>query len=229
MPDMEFDLDRLFANNNATARIYVPSIEIRGQVEPEYMITGIPQSELAISFSSEYNTPFAMGASQQNLNQKFQLLSGMVGMQGASLESIQQTTSFWLNSTKPQFQLSLLLLRWKTEQDYILTQYTNLLKLVVPVAGAKNLLTRAPAGYNPTGGGSSIEGGVAEGCIHVEIGNWFSTGYCMLVRSVAGTVSKEIVSDGDPLSIRIDIAFEPFLLPTIGGPIDPTEWFGPFM
>lgn len=192
-------------------------------------ISGILQSELAITAGADYNTPWAMQGKQEALNtmmnQASSFLNSTVGtsLSQVSLQSLSQTVAFWTGSNKPAFSISLLLLALRSGQN-VLDPVKQLLGTVLPtqVGGDTLGVLKAPMDYKPVAGHTR-----AEGALDFHIGGWFRATSCV-VRSINVTFSKELVVDNSPLSAAVTIEFEPWKMPLASGGYSILDFFTDF-
>lgn len=129
--------------------------------------------------------------------------SGVTNISGRSATTELETRKVWNNSLIPDIPIEVEFYQSSTQVESIMEKMKRIKSAVFPTrAGA---FFRAPLGYRFTGNNSRN----ATGTLTVQIGTWFrATG--LLLVSESTTFSKEVNSNGHPISMKVQLTFQPF-------------------
>lgn len=212
---MGFNIDDLRKNPNAVVQIIPKGRNVSS-------VTGLLQSDLTFALTNTYSSPFEMGNMQQQLSDTVsQVITGAntflgTDIQQATLQTLANTMNIYKNSERPTFQISMLLISIRSSEN-IMTDVKNIMRMSLPTYSDTTKLISPPLGFLPKLDSVS-------GTVDIRFGNWFWAPD-QLINSATFTFSKEMLPNNSPLWAKVDIAFQPWLMPVLGHKYNLIDWF----
>lgn len=223
MPE-NLDIDRILANPNARVIIALPRASVSiaearpGKIKSSSnAVVGYVTSQLSFGGAADYNNPLDSGK-QQALDQTLTKLqtgfgkaSELLGFEkgfipNISLKTVANSLSVWSSSSKPVFNIQMLIIATKPT-DNVLNDVKKLLATVYPTFSGDGLkaVINPPLGYTAAAAGASR--GQAN-TLTIQVGKWFRAPF-QIMKSVEHTFSQEVIENGSPLYATVSFSFEP--------------------
>lgn len=181
---------------------------------PNWTVTGVMQDDLNISGGNEYTGGF-LGAGliseaiikKAEIQRSLNLGANAVGFGKAFGADIGDQLPLnailnWTGSKKPIFQINVVFIALKDNDEYdVINKANKLYEAVFPTGGRTLIETfKAPMGYNGSSG---------SGTVILEVGEWFRASG-LVVKDVGFTYSKTCLRSGRPLFATGQIVLEPY-------------------
>ena len=198
-----FYLQQLINNPDYLVKIILPN----GQI-----VKGFLESEFGFSGSAEWSSMSdALGGDASKLqtatNVGTAAVNSATGGTGSApvLKTFAQTVLDFVGTNNTDFSVNIKLIALKPD-DNLLTEYKKLIPAVFSEENGLGTM-KAPFGYQ-----RSLTKLQAGGCT-LAIGTWFRASQ-LIIKSVAPTFSREIISNGTPLYVNIAVTLSVFRSPS---------------
>lgn len=211
-PLFSTQLEQLMSNPDYQAKIFLPNgTVVKGFLEADFSFGG--QADYA-SMSDAMGD--SQGTLQSGMNVATAAKNSVTGGNSSApvLKSFVQTVLDFVGTGSTEFQINIKLIATRPT-DNVVAEYKKLIPAVFSEGGGSLQLMKAPFGY-----ARSLTTMTAGGCT-LAIGSWFRASK-LLIKSVTPSFSREIISNGTPLSATIAITLTMFRSPSAE---DVQGWF----
>lgn len=136
---------------------------------------------------------------------------GLLGDEGSGttqLMSYASSIAHWQSTPRPSYPVDFTIVAYRSDID-VRKVYRDLAKCVLP-EGSGAMTVKTPAGYRVSAGNTiSDRKYVPDGTLDLRIGNWFYQ-RGLIMTSLSGTFSREVVPSGAPLYLECSLSLTPF-------------------
>lgn len=188
------------------------TVRISGPDGSGFSLKGLIESETSFTMSNQYTDGLEEAAGQASATGIMNAAANVFGKSQSLIKNISQTISQWSGTSKPQLPVTITLINTSSKSD-IVGKVKKLMILQAPSVGMMSI--SHPTDYSGeliSGGLSSSSSVKVKGTWIVEIGRWLRVDRLILLDANA-VFSKEITVDGQPLYARVQLTFQPCILP----------------